>query len=65
MSPPDTDLEKQERRHKGPLGGMAAAMIFAAVLLVGLVLYLAYAGNEPGEPEEHIDSRTGQEVEAE
>lgn len=32
MSAPDTNMKKQERRHKGPLIGMAGVLIFAAVI---------------------------------
>jgi hypothetical protein len=33
MSAPDTNLEKQEKRHAGPLIGIGAGVIFAAILL--------------------------------
>ncbi len=35
MSAPQTNLEKQKRRHKGPLIGMAAVVLFG----VGLIGY--------------------------
>jgi hypothetical protein len=35
MSPPDTNLKKQKRRHRGPLIGMALAVVFG----VGIILY--------------------------
>ena len=34
MSAPQTNLEKQERRHAGPLIGIAGCLAFAAILLV-------------------------------
>ncbi|MGB3244580.1 MAG: hypothetical protein WBB25_08600 [Sulfitobacter sp.] len=34
MSPPDTNLEKQKRRHIGPLIGMALVVIIAVSLIV-------------------------------
>ncbi|MBZ8119023.1 hypothetical protein KUD11_10230 [Roseovarius sp. LXJ103] len=46
MSVPDTNIEKQENRHKGPLSGMALAAIIAALGFVGV---LAWAGMEPRE----------------
>ena len=51
MSAPKTDLDKQEERHKGPLTGMTGGLIFAGILLVGMIIYLfAYgAGPEVGE----------------
>lgn len=39
MSAPDTNLKKQKRRHRGPLWGIIAALVLAAILFVG---YLAY-----------------------
>ncbi|WP_417601438.1 hypothetical protein [Pararhodobacter oceanensis] len=35
MTPPDTNLQTQQRRHRGPLIGMAVVAIFA----IGLTLY--------------------------
>ncbi|MEP3333536.1 hypothetical protein [Sedimentitalea sp.] len=35
MSPPDTNLKKQEHRHRGPLLGIALAVVFA----IGVILY--------------------------
>ena len=32
MAPPDTNLEKQERRHKGPLIGITLVLIFAVIM---------------------------------
>ncbi|SEL36525.1 hypothetical protein [Pacificibacter marinus] len=34
MSPPDTNLEKQKRRHRGPLIGMALVIAFVAAVIV-------------------------------
>lgn len=34
MSAPNTNLEKQEKRHAGPLIGIVACIAFAAILLV-------------------------------
>ncbi|MCK0122360.1 hypothetical protein MWU61_17530 [Loktanella sp. F6476L] len=38
MSAPDVNIEKQSRRHKGPLIGMAVGLIFA------FGLFTAYTG---------------------
>lgn len=35
MTPPDEDLHKQERRHSGPLIGLALVAIFG----VGIIIY--------------------------
>ena len=37
MSPPDINLERQKRRHRGPLIGMAVGI----VVVIGLVLFWA------------------------
>ncbi len=34
MSAPDTNVDKQTKRHKGALAGIAAAVIFAFVIAV-------------------------------
>lgn len=43
MSAPDTNVNKQTRRHRGPLIGIAAAILFAAVLAF---IFLADGGEE-------------------
>lgn len=60
MSAPNTNIEKQTRRHRGPLIGMTLVVIFA----VGIIFFwLARdTANAPG-PEGadvQIDGRTGQ-----
>ena len=35
MTPPDANLKKQERRHFGPLIGMAVVVIFG----IGIIVY--------------------------
>ena len=37
MSSPNTNLEKQQRQHKGPLTGIAGVLVFAGVLLAALI----------------------------
>lgn len=61
MSAPQTNIEKQQRRHRGPLIGMA---VLVTVVLVGLVWWLAHeaAGTEQPQGAEQIDGRTGAEV---
>ena len=59
MSAPDTDVEKQSKRHSIPLVGMIASVVFALVLLVALIMYVTAAGNEPGD-----DVPVGQESSA-
>ena len=63
MSAPDTNVEKQEERHKPALGGIGFALIWGLVLLAGLVAFTILNGDDPVGSDEQIDSRTG-EVEA-
>ncbi|WP_108894146.1 hypothetical protein [Palleronia abyssalis] len=49
MSAPNTNVKKQERRHKFPLMGMVWSVVWAVVLLAGLLIYLSFSGNEPGD----------------
>ncbi|MGR3435169.1 MAG: hypothetical protein ACU0CO_09830 [Shimia sp.] len=50
MSAPDTNVEKQKRRHRGPLRGIAFAVAFAGVLLV-LYMIVLIARGEGAEPD--------------
>lgn len=40
MSAPNTNIEKQKGRHKGPLVGIAIALAFAAVLFIAFFGYV-------------------------
>lgn len=59
MSAPDTNTQKQAERHRGPLTGMLGVVLFAVVLLVGLVIFLASRGGTP-EAAAQVDGRTGE-----
>lgn len=43
MSAPDTNIEKQESRHKGPLLGMPAAVAVSVVVFLGVIAWVALA----------------------
>lgn len=47
MSAPETNLERQKKRHIGPLGGMLLVVAFAAILF-GVFYILATDGEETG-----------------
>ncbi|MGR3492942.1 MAG: hypothetical protein ACU0DW_12870 [Shimia sp.] len=47
MSAPDTNLEKQEKRHWGSLLGIKAVLVYAAILLAIFVIYVTAMGNDP------------------
>ncbi len=59
MSAPHTDPEKQTKQHRFALSGMAATVIFAFVLLLALVGFLALRGQAPTTPPVQVDGRTG------
>ena len=64
MSAPDTNVEKQEKKHKAPLVGMVAVVGFALVLLVVLVFFVFGNGEEPDAAGAQVDGRTGEVVPA-
>ncbi|MFD1509063.1 hypothetical protein [Lacimonas salitolerans] len=64
MSAPNTDVEKQEKKHKPSLLGMKGAVAFAVVLLILFGGWVIVNGNAPETPETRIDGRTGDEVPA-
>lgn len=49
MSPPDTNLEKQKTRHRGPLTGIVIALGFVVILIV---VYMLFLGD--GAPDEQL-----------
>jgi hypothetical protein len=46
MAPPDVNIEKQKRRHAGPLIGMAAVVAFG---VIGLFWWIGHATQGPEE----------------
>lgn len=46
MSPPDTNVEKQTKRHKGPLAGIPLAIAIAAVVFVAFLAWSAFTGTD-------------------
>ncbi len=55
MSSPKTNLEKQKRRHWGPLVGIAVALTVAAVLLLWLMGYIADTDTPDPAPDPAIE----------
>ncbi|SEW19403.1 hypothetical protein SAMN04488515_1521 [Cognatiyoonia koreensis] len=49
MSAPDTNVNKQTRRHRGPIIGIALVLAFAAVLFLGLLGYVWEPAETAGE----------------
>ncbi len=51
MSSPDTNPQTEEKRHRPALLGIRASLVYGAVLLTGLVIWMAISGEEDtGEP---------------
>ncbi len=65
MSAPDTNIEKQTKRHIGPLGGIALALVTVGLLYFGYVAFLSANGTPPEGAAVQIDGRTGEAVAAE
>lgn len=59
MSPPERDIERQKRRHRGPLIGSAAVVIFALALLAWWLAHEVSEGQDPRDVDTQMDSRTG------
>jgi len=47
MSASNTNLEKQKKRHRGPLFGIALALAWAAALFAGFMIWTAYQAANP------------------
>lgn len=39
MSAPDTNLEKQRKRHRGPIVGITAGLVFVAILALAAFVW--------------------------
>lgn len=63
MSSPQTNLEKQKRRHIGPIVGISAALAFALVLFLGWSFWSAQEATPPEGADVQIDGRTGEPTE--
>ncbi len=60
MSAPDTNTKKQAERHKPALLGMGSAILFALLLLLGLIVFLFATGGAPDNEQPQVDGRTGE-----
>lgn len=47
MSASETNIDKQVKRHRGPLYGIAAVLAFAGILFAGFLIWTAYQGDNP------------------
>lgn len=63
MSAPQTDPEKQAKRHRPSLLAIAIVVAFALVLLFALITVVVDRGGAPQGADEQIDGRTGDVIE--
>ena len=49
MSAPQTNIDKQKRRHRGPLFGIAAAVAFGVMLMAYWLVDEAATADSPGQ----------------
>ena len=49
MSAPDTNIERQKKRHGFPLKGIALVLGFVAILFAAYMMFLAERGESPVE----------------
>lgn len=63
MSQPEGNMNRQLRRHKGPLLGMLAVVIFAAIALIWWLGYEIDQADAPHGATIEIDGRTGEPTE--
>jgi hypothetical protein len=62
MSASNTDVEKQVKRHKGPLIGIALVVAFALILLAFFAARTVDQGGVPEGADVQVDGRTGAAV---
>lgn len=62
MSPSEKDLDRQVKRHKGPLLGFVAILVFVAIILVWWIGREFGGADNPRGADRQIDSRTGETV---
>lgn len=47
MSASETNIDKQIKRHRGPLFGIAISLLCAGLLFVGFMFWTAYKSDNP------------------
>ncbi len=62
MSAPQTNIETQKRRHRGPIIGIIAVVVFALGLLFVQMMNVAKDGTPVDSGAAQIDGRTGETV---
>ena len=65
MSAPQTNVEKQSKRHRPALVGIGAAAAFGVAILVALMVWAFATGDEPEGAELQVEPGVGVEEAAE
>ncbi|QQA43986.1 hypothetical protein [Pelagovum pacificum] len=65
MSAPETNVDKQAKRHRPSIVGISVVLIFVAIITVVFSVWLFAAGDEPEGADTQIDGRTGEVVSGE
>ncbi|MSU90536.1 hypothetical protein GE300_13070 [Rhodobacteraceae bacterium 2CG4] len=65
MSAPHDSPEKQARRHKPALGGIALSLIVGGLFALLIAAWAILGGDDPDGAETRIEGLTGEEVEVE
>lgn len=60
MSPPDTNIEKQAKRHKGPLTGMPLAIAVATVVFLGFLAWSALTDTDTSGAQSVTETETSE-----
>lgn len=50
MSAPETNVDKQKKRHAGPIIGISAGLVFVAIILVAYLVYTSSPSTEGDDP---------------
>tara|TARA_R110002124_G_scaffold53302_2_gene152813 strand:+ start:261 stop:458 length:198 start_codon:yes stop_codon:yes gene_type:complete len=58
MSAPDTNVERQEKRHKPSLLGIRGAIIFGVVMVLLVILFSVMRGGDPAVSGSDVDVET-------
>ncbi|MCA0850997.1 hypothetical protein [Salipiger thiooxidans] len=64
MSAPDTNHEKQQRRHRGPLLGIWGGLALVAVLFLGWLAFVSADAEAPEGAPAQVEGTTGRVDEA-
>jgi hypothetical protein len=65
MSPPDTNLETEKKRHKPALRGIGFSILWGFVLLAIFIVWIILSGDEPEGADTQVQPGVGTEEQGE